>query len=83
MNVKVLKLLRVTKMVQFYNIFMFNKKVLLRERKRHTDCRVVSPGGGVDRQMDGWMNGWMDGQTRVKTLPSPILRMRSVIILKS
>ena len=27
-----------------------NKKVLLRERKRHTDRRVGSPGGGVDRQ---------------------------------
>ena len=27
----------------------------------------------------GQTDGWMDGQTRVKTLPSPILRMRSVI----
>ena len=31
-----------------------NKNVLLRERKRHTDRRVASPGGGVDRQTDGW-----------------------------
>ena len=31
-----------------------NKKVLLRECKRHTDRRVASPGGGVDRQTDGW-----------------------------
>ena len=30
----------------------FNKKVLLRERKRHTDRRVASPEGGVDRQTD-------------------------------
>ena len=49
-----------------------NKKVLLRERKRHTDRRVASPERGVDRQT----NGWMDGQIRVKTLPSPILRIR-------
>ena len=48
-----------------------HKKVLLRERKRHTDRRVTSPaerGGGVDRQTDG--------QSCVKTLLSPILRMR-------
>ena len=36
-----------------------NKKVLLRKRKRHTDRRVASPVGGVDRQNDG--------QTHVKT----------------
>ena len=33
-----------------------NKKILLHERKRHTDRRVVSPVVGVDRQMDGWMD---------------------------
>ena len=32
---------------------IYNKKVLLRERKRHTDRHVASPGGGVDKQMDG------------------------------
>ena len=32
------------------------KKVLLRERKRHTDRRVASSGGSVDRQTDGWMD---------------------------
>ena len=30
----------------------------------------------------GQTDGWMDGQTRVKTLPSPILRMRSVITMR-
>ena len=29
----------------------------------------------------GQTDGWMDGQTRVKTLPSPILRMLSVNML--
>ena len=59
-------------MLNFSNDFchLKNKKILLRERKRHTDRRLASPGRGVDRQTDG--------QTRVKTLPSPILRMRSV-----
>ena len=33
----------------------------------------------VDRQIDGWM----EGQTRVKTLPSVVLRTRAVIILTS
>ena len=35
------------------------------KRKRHTDRRVANPGGGVDRQTDGWT------ETHVKTLPSP------------
>ena len=47
-----------------------NKKVL-RDHKRHTARCVSSPAArqGV----------WTDAQTRVKTLPSPILRMRAVI----
>ena len=31
-----------------------DKKVFLRQSERHTDRRVASPGGGVDRQTDGW-----------------------------
>ena len=34
----------------FRKIHFSNKKVLLRKSKRHTDRRVASPGGGVDRQ---------------------------------
>ena len=54
------------------------------EGKRHSYRRVASPGGGVDRQTDGWidggMNGGMDGQTRVKVLPFSIVRMLLVTI---
>ena len=99
-----------------------NKKVLLRERKRHTARRVVStpsvlaggggsgyspPGGGVRVPPRGgpgtppplphgilgnvakhygiwvpplWTDRLMDGQTRVKTLPSLVLRTRAVNI---
>ena len=104
-----------------YNII--NKKVLLRERKRHTARRVVTthsvvlswltppppPPAGPDPPL-GWTEDWpppgwtcpppaswtwppprldwgltpppggqTEGQTRVKTLPSPILRMRAVM----
>ena len=41
---------------------LFNKKVLLRESKGHTDSRVGRRRGV-----------WTDRQTRVKTLPSPVL----------
>ena len=50
----------------------FNKKALLRERKRHTDRRVASPVGGVDRQTDGWTD-------TCENITFPILGMRSVI----
>ena len=46
-----------------------NKKVLLRERKRHTDPRVASPGGGCG-QTDGWMDGWTDTCENI-TFPHP------------
>ena len=47
-----------------------NKKVLLRERKRHTDRRAASLGGGVDRQTDGRMDGWTDTCENI-TFPHP------------
>ena len=135
------------------SIFLTNKKVLLRERKRHTARRVVStpsvvlpgypprggtrtsvpppggtqtsvpplggvpgpwspPGGGTRTPRGGtrtsvpplphgilgnvakhygiWVpppcgqtDGWMEGQTRVKTLPSLVLRTRAVININS
>ena len=81
-----------------------NKKVLLRERKRHTARRVVStpsvlaggvrvpplgvrvpprgvrvPPRGGSRYPPLWTDRLMDGQTRVKTLPSLVLRTRAVM----
>ena len=57
-----------------------NKKVLLRERKRHTARRVVStPSVVLPGYPPLWTDRLMDGQTRVKTLPSLVLRTRAVI----
>ena len=45
-----------------------NKKVLLRERKRHTDRRVAVRWGCG--QTDGWMDGWTDTCENI-TFPHP------------
>ena len=51
--------------------FKQNKRVLLHERKKHTDRRVASRGGGVDRQT-----------ATCENITFPILRMRSVNIFQ-
>ena len=41
------------------------------------------PPPPVDRQICGWTDRFVDGQTRVKTLPSLVLRTRAVIMINT
>ena len=71
--------------IKYTNEFLLNKNVLLRERKRHTDRGVSStPYAVLSRGRVGTLGRSplpLPPVNRLKTLPSPILRMRSVIMV--